>query len=126
MLIRDFYAIEEFSTSENKVQALIRLNPEHEVYKGHFPGQPVLPGVIQLQIVKEIMEKAVIQKLLLSEMVFAKYLKMITPDKSQVLSLIIDFSIKENSYKFSAAIKDEGSIYLNVKGVFMMVINTVV
>lgn len=121
MLIKDFYSIEYFEIAEGKIDAQLRLNPEHEVYKGHFPNQPVVPGVIQLQIIKELMEKAGEQELLLSKMAFAKYLKMIIPELSPILTLQIDFSKKEGGFQFSAVIKDVQSIFTKVKGTFTFI-----
>ena len=119
MLIPGFYTIEEFQVSENQVHAQISLNPDHDVYKGHFPGQPVVPGVIQLQMIKEVVQKTINQKLLLSEMAFAKYLNTVIPDTSLVLNLQVDFIQKENGYSFSAIIKDEAVVFTKVKGSFI-------
>lgn len=118
MLIRDFYEIKQFSFTENQVLAQIRLNPGHKVYDGHFPDQPVVPGVIQLQIIKEMMEKTGKQDLLLNKMTFAKYLKMIIPELTPELSIQIDFSKNEVGFQFSAAIINEQSIFTKVKGTF--------
>lgn len=85
MLIPDFYTVQEINFEEGTIDAEIRLNPKHEVYEGHFPGQPVVPGVIQLQIVKEILEGILQKELFIHTMSTAKYLKMITPE--QVLDL---------------------------------------
>ena len=119
MLIPDFYTVVDFQVTENQVNAQIRLNPEHEVYKGHFPGQPVVPGVIQLQMIKELMEKALNQKLLLNQMVFAKYLMMIVPGTSPVINLKITYSIKETTRVFTAVIKDDRFVFTKVKGSFI-------
>lgn len=118
MLIKDFYEITEFRFTENQVLAKISLNPDHEVYEGHFPEQPVVPGVIQLQIVKELLEKAVDQKLTLNEMAFSKFLNMIVPQNSPTLAVLIDFNLKENYYSFSAVIKNEEIIFTKGKGKF--------
>jgi len=50
VLLPDFYHIIQLKQSANVLSAEIRLNPDHEVYKGHFPQQAIVPGVIQLQI----------------------------------------------------------------------------
>ena len=117
MLIPNFYTLEAFSAAENEVQATISLNPHHEVYKGHFLNQPVVPGVIQLQIIKELMQKAVNNKLMLSEVAFVKYLKVIIPDRHPKLSLTINYSRTGNSYSFSVVINSGEIIFTKAKGV---------
>jgi len=116
MLIPGFYTIEEFEVSENQVHAQIRLNPNHDVYKGHFPNQPVVPGVIQLQMIKELMEKALQEKLLLKQMIFAKYLNVMLPGNNSDICVSIDFKVHENQWKFSALIKDNTFVFTKVKG----------
>ncbi len=32
-------------TGEGKVEADVYIDPEWDIFRGHFPGQPVLPGV---------------------------------------------------------------------------------
>jgi len=58
MLLPDFYHIIHLEQSDKQLSAQIRLNPNHEVYRGHFPQQAVVPGVVQLQIVKELLEQS--------------------------------------------------------------------
>ena len=115
MLITDFYTIKDFQLTENHIQAQILLNADHEVYTGHFPEQAVVPGVIQLQMIKELMEKAANRKLLLSEMGFAKFLNAIVPESSSVLSFIIDFQESNDQIKITATIKDDRLVYTKMK-----------
>jgi 3-hydroxyacyl-[acyl-carrier-protein] dehydratase len=89
MLIKDFYKVNEVSFNGSGIDATINLNPDHEVYKGHFPEQPVVPGVIQLQIVKELLEEVLQAKLLMNNVIQVKYLIPITPNENPTL----DFSI---------------------------------
>ena len=51
MLLDDFYRIEEWLASG----AVLLLNADHPIFAGHFPGQPVVPGACQLQIVQELL-----------------------------------------------------------------------
>ena len=116
MLIPDFYIIKDFKVNDNQVSADIELNDSHEVYSGHFPGQPVVPGVIQLQIIKELMEKSTNKKLILQRLTFAKYLKMIVPHQTPSLNFQIDFLIGESEIKFSTIIQSENIVFTKVKG----------
>ena len=58
MLLENFYKIIHIKEREDGKQAIeIELNPGHVLYQGHFPGQPVVPGVCTLQIIKESAEQ---------------------------------------------------------------------
>lgn len=115
MLIPDFYSIEDLQDSASKIIGRIKLNPKHEVYQGHFPDQPIVPGVIQLQIMKELVEVATGQKFLIGEMLSAKYLNLIVPEKSAKLSFEIDYQKSGEQLKISAIIKEKELVFTKVK-----------
>lgn len=55
MLLENFYKIIHRKEREDGKQAIeIELNPGHVLYQGHFPGQPVVPGVCTLQMIKKV------------------------------------------------------------------------
>jgi len=118
MLVADFYKILEFETSDDFIKARLLLNKEHEIYKGHFPGQPVVPGVMQLQMIKELVEKSTKQELLLSDVASAKYINMIDPNASKTLQVEIKISqLEPNRFKISASINDGELVFTKLKGV---------
>lgn len=45
-LTHKFGTLVSRSRDENSAVAIIQLNPTHAVYSGHFPGNPVTPGVL--------------------------------------------------------------------------------
>ncbi|MCH5599874.1 hypothetical protein [Niabella ginsengisoli] len=79
MLIDNLYTIEQFDNANEKLTATIIIDEGHKIFEGHFPGQPVLPGVCQLQIVKELLEKGLNKTLFLSEASQCKFLQMVDP-----------------------------------------------
>ena len=54
MLLRGrYYKIDGWNTEEGETTFRITLLPDCDVYRGHFPGKPVCPGVCNVQVVKE-------------------------------------------------------------------------
>ena len=62
MLNDNLYRTDSFSYQEEKIEAEISIDVHHKIFEGHFPGQPVLPGVCMIQIVKELVEKAMTKR----------------------------------------------------------------
>lgn len=116
MLIDDFYHITELKKTEDTIQAEIRLNPDHALYKGHFPQQAVVPGVMQIQIVKEILVAELKQELLIREVMVAKYFRPITPQENLVLHINIAYKLSETSdYMIDASIVKADNTFAKIK-----------
>ena len=79
ILLNDFFKIIDTSANENSFISKIEINPQHIVFIGHFPGYPVTPGVIQIQIVHELLEKHFGIKMELKTMPQCKFLKILNP-----------------------------------------------
>ena len=93
MLRNDFFKINTIDVADNELFANISLKADHAIYKGHFPENPVTPGVVQMQIVKEILEVHFEKKLTLNSMGRCKFLRVLSPaDASDV---IIKLNIRE-------------------------------
>ena len=45
MLLNDFFTINETVRSETEIWAELLINSNHIIFEGHFPNQPVVPGV---------------------------------------------------------------------------------
>ena len=119
MLIKGFYIIKNLVSQDEKVTAKIELNPNHPVYDGHFPDQSIVPGVIQLQIVSEILSKGIQQNLTLQFASNIKHLAIILPENNSLLDVDIDFKINEdNSYQVKAIIQSEDTVFLKFRGKF--------
>ena len=59
--------------------AVIRLNPEHDIYKAHFPGEPITPGVCIVQIISEILGERLHREFALDEIVNLKFVSTLSP-----------------------------------------------
>lgn len=114
MLIPHFYSVKEFSFTDNQLQAIIELNPEHDVFKGHFPNNPIAPGVCMLQILKELTEQATQTNLFIKECSNVKFMALINPEINSVLKIIIDTNKVEENFKIKASASFNETIALKV------------
>lgn len=116
MLINDFYHITDLKKTEDSLRAEIRLNPFHAIYKGHFPKQAVVPGVMQIQIIKELLEAGLMKKFMIREVVVAKYLAPVTPKENTVLQIQIDFNRTEiGEYLINASVVKDDATFTKLK-----------
>ncbi|WP_353097535.1 3-hydroxyacyl-ACP dehydratase [Empedobacter brevis] len=100
MLIPNLYTIkksEKVDDSNFKVQ--IELNPNHEIFGGHFPNNPITPGVCMMQIIKELTERIVSKDLFLSKVSNVKFMATINPFKQAVLDLNLTIVHENNEVK---------------------------
>jgi len=93
MLLQDFYIVNKLeSVAEGKYQAIVTLNKEHDIFNGHFPGNPVTPGVCMMQIIKELTQEIVGSSLFMTNTSNVKFMTLINTEKNPVLTLDLDIS----------------------------------
>ena len=98
MLLQDFYTVDKIDAiSEGKYQATITLNKDHDIFKGHFPGNPVTPGVCMMQIIKEITENVLNTSLTMVSTTNVKFMAIINPEINAKLTLDLDIAENEAS-----------------------------
>ncbi|MCY0976412.1 3-hydroxyacyl-ACP dehydratase [Chryseobacterium wangxinyae] len=99
-ILTDFYTLENYEKSETgSFTAHIKLNQDHDIFKGHFPGNPVTPGVCMMQIVKELSEEFTGKKLFLKTASNVKFMAIINPFETPDLTLQLDIKEVENEVK---------------------------
>lgn len=73
----------------------IVIDPMHPIFEGHFPGAPVTPGVVQMQIVKEIMESHLNKKLAMKAVRTCKFLEVLDPNQTPSVHISIKYKWTE-------------------------------
>lgn len=63
-----------------RVAATLSARRDSAVYRGHFPGRPVTPGVCMIGAVVELLSQASGSNLRLAKVNNIKYLSMMSPD----------------------------------------------
>lgn len=99
-ILTDFYTLQSYEKAENGgFTAHILLNKDHDIFKGHFPGNPVTPGVCMMQIVKELTEEFIGRKLFLKTASNVKFMAIINPFETPELTMSLNISESETEVK---------------------------
>ena len=119
MTASEIYQITSFQSTDTNIEAIITFNEKHPVFAGHFPGNPIVPGVVQVQIIKELMEKKTGKCLLLIHGRNIKFLTIIFPAKNQKVEVRVEFSINEESLlPAQATIRAGDSTFMKFSGIY--------
>ena len=121
MLIKDLYAIQSFEFEDHTLRATIKLNQEHAIFEGHFPGNPVMPGVCMIQIIKELTERAVEKELFLSIASNIKFMALINPEKNATLQLILVITEADEVVKVKNTTSFNDTLALKLSATFKVI-----
>jgi 3-hydroxyacyl-[acyl-carrier-protein] dehydratase len=98
LLLKDaLYKIISLAHQENAIEATLEINKNNEIFIGHFPGQPVLPGACMLQIVKEVLESTLNTTFRLKKADHIKFLTLIDPGSNNILQLTLSYRLADNN-----------------------------
>lgn len=114
MQLKDFYKVNKLDVADNQATANITINKDHDIFKGHFPGNPVTPGVCMMQIIKELTEQVVNEKLFMKSSSNIKFMAIINPDINPDLDLILDITKTEEGYKVRNSTTFEDTLALKL------------
>jgi len=117
-LLNDFYNIESINTEESKISATIVLNQSHSIFKGHFEQMPVVPGVCQTQMIKELLQNNLQTPLTLTKGDNIKFTGMIVPTQHPKVNVEITYKTEKNQYIVEAKLFSENTIFTKFKGTF--------
>ena len=93
-------------------EALVRCNPEHSVYKAHFPGNPITPGACLLQTADALMQKKMGRPLYLKASKNIKYLSLLVPAEGKEVKFVFSHVVEgETECKAQVVIADETTVY---------------
>lgn len=122
MLKDDLYIIQQTHEENNSINANVELNKLHEIFKGHFPGQPVLPGVCMLQMTREILETFFKCNLQLVKADDIRFTAMVDPAKNKELNFLIQYDrVEMQLIKINAKIlKKDEDVCCKIKATFII------
>ena len=118
-LLNDFYSIVDETSSDGTYNCKVKMNPQHGLYKVHFPGNPVTPGVCLVQMATEILERKYDKKFQLSEAVNIKFRKTVVPEDepTYVFNKVV---FEDDLLKTSVTIEDNENQFVKMSLIYKM------
>jgi len=118
MLLNDFFTIVHSSREADSLNTCVKVNAEHSILKGHFPQQPIVPGVCMMQLIKEILESETHETLMLTSADHLKFMTMWIPNDYPELNAEIKTESADDSYKVIATLQQGETVFFKMKGLF--------
>ncbi|MGA2822592.1 MAG: hypothetical protein ABSE72_03605 [Bacteroidales bacterium] len=127
--MKNFYTVIHCSGTEEELSQTgipseryrftLELNPAHPVYEGHFSGNPVVPGVCQIQMISELLSVIKGSALRLMHADNVKFLSLMVPDKNHIIDADIRVRTAENGeISANATLQGGEVIFIKFKGLF--------
>ncbi len=121
MLIEGLYEVIANENTEKGILAKVHLHKDHEIFKGHFPGNPVMPGVCMIQMIKELTEEATGKDLFLAVSSNIKFMAIINPEKNPDLQLAIDITEENGEVKVKNTTSFDDTVALKLSATFKII-----
>lgn len=112
--VAQFFTLEAGEKNGNSATYRCRLHPEAPVFKVHFPGFPVLPGVLTLKMVVDAINASQFfstQTLTVQSIGNAKYLAVVYPQETQEVEISVALKAEKNAdepavFQFKATVQN--------------------
>jgi len=112
--VAQFFTLEAGEKNGNSATYRCRLHPEAPVFKAHFPGFPVLPGVLTLKMVVDAINASQFfstQTLTVQSIGNAKYLAVVNPQETQEVEISVALKAEKNAdepavFQFKATVEN--------------------
>lgn len=112
--VAQFFTLEAGEKNGNSATYRCRLHPEAPVFKAHFPGFPVLPGVLTLKMMVDAINASQFfstQTLTVQSIGNAKYLAVINPQETQEVEISVTQKAEKNAdepavFQFKATVQN--------------------
>lgn len=99
----------------NAVYRIVLL-PDCDVYRGHFPGNPVCPGVCNIQMIKECTMLLTGKKIKIGSIKQCRFTAVASPVICPRVDVTIDVSPTGSGFSVTATIADSERTYMEYKG----------
>lgn len=106
------FILSSITDTEDGFEAVVRCNPNHQVYQAHFPDNPITPGACLLQTAGEVLQQQLGRQIFLKSSKNIKYLSILIPAEGKEVKFGFSHVAEgETECKAQVVIADESTVY---------------
>ena len=115
-LVGNLCELTKFEATTTRVDAIVKLDSKHPIFFGHFPGHPVMPGVVQMQLVAELAALHLRKKISIIELDQCKFTRVLDPEKTHELVFCVEIQHEHDCIVLKATGKTNEGTFLKLEG----------
>ncbi len=122
MLCENLYRIVTLIQESNIIRAELEIDSAHEIFKGHFPSMPILPGVCMVQCIKELIDLKLSMHTRIEKADMIKFISMLNPlESNRVHAQVVLKEHSDTRVVFQSTLKNKKQILLKYTGSLLVV-----
>lgn len=113
MLLKDsLFTIVEMKQEPGHAEVEIQLDINHPIYTGHFPDNPITPGVCLLQIAIELFSMQVGKAMTMKASKSIKFVNIVRPNQCSRVSYLLDWEQTESDlYNVKVVVRNAENLF---------------
>ena len=112
------FTLHNIQKAPGQFSVQVSFDPSHAVFAGHFPGQPVVPGVFLVEILSAAVSGVLGKQAVVKEALNIKFLQVIDPTAHP--TVILEGTINEDdggNFSIDATFRHEELLFAKMKGI---------
>ena len=115
------FEISILSKGDHESILAVKVLRDSEVFEGHFPGNPILPGVMMIEAVRASLNLLFPAKFQLKSALNIKFLSVLNPDEFDAVHLGIKHNTVEEGLKIDASLYFGDKVFFKMKAVYQAI-----
>ena len=92
------YTYTNLKVESGQLTCSLQVDVDHPVFRGHFPSQPVMPGVCMIQMMTDVMSDYLNLELELSRSSMIKFINMWIPATDQLIEMKVQYEKSDQGH----------------------------
>jgi 3-hydroxyacyl-[acyl-carrier-protein] dehydratase len=119
MFQNDFYTIGKQTNIDGGLLVEVKFNPDHKIYQAHFPQNPITPGVMLIEMVKELLMGFYNTPLTLLAAKNVKFLHVVNPLEHPLVDFKIITSVDaDDTIKANVSVEKDDVVFAKIVNVY--------